>query len=220
MDSISSAPGCVLVVVVGDVIDDRFVVVVVGVVVGFDVIVGSARVDLDPDIERFGRLAVASAHQLEVADEAADRRGGQALGAGLVTDLVLERRDVGDQVGLATGIDRVDGEAARRRGQQVVATVRDSAPPRGSRPAPRHRRARASGRDRPRGPRGSGRPRTAPRCRGSGGSARGSDPRRCGAAGRCPDRGPCAAGRAGSASAFPSRFGMRRMARAASEPGV
>ena len=45
-------------------------------------------------------LAVASAHQVEVADEAPDGRGRQALGAGLVADLVVERRDLGDQVRL------------------------------------------------------------------------------------------------------------------------
>ena len=49
---------------------------------------------------------------------------GQSFGARLVTDLVLERCDVGDQVGLATGVDRIDREPAGRRSQQVVATVR------------------------------------------------------------------------------------------------
>jgi hypothetical protein len=46
-----------------------------------------------------------------------------ALGPGLVTDLVLERRHVGDEVGLALLVDGVDREPAGRGGQQVVAAV-------------------------------------------------------------------------------------------------
>ena len=167
-------------------------------------------VDLDPDVEDLGRLAVARPHQLEIADEPADGRGGQPLGARLVAHLVLERRDVGDEVRLAARVDRVDGEAAGRRGEEVVAAVRvaarladlDQRPDPGQRQRP--------GPPRPRGPRGSGRRRTARRCRGNGGSAPGSGPRRCGAAGRCPDRGPCAAGRAGSPSTFPRGCGRER----------
>ena len=65
--------------------------------------------------------------QLEVADEPADGRGGQAFRPGLVPDLVLERRDVGDQVGLARRSSRVDGEPARRGGKEVVAAIRVAA---------------------------------------------------------------------------------------------
>ena len=76
-------------------------------------------VDLDPDVEDLGRLAVARAHQVEVAHEATDGRRGQPLRPGLVADLVLERRDRGDQVRLALGVDVLDDEPPGRGGQQV-----------------------------------------------------------------------------------------------------
>ena len=69
-------------------------------------------------------LAVARAHQVEIADEPPDGRGGQPLGARLVADLVVERRDLGHEVRLALGVDDLDDEAPGRRGQQVVAAVR------------------------------------------------------------------------------------------------
>ena len=107
--------------------------VVVGVVgegrVLDDDVVGPAlirrhAVDLDPDVEDLARLALARPHELEIADEPADRGRGEPLGARLVPHLVLERRDVGDEVRLAARVDGVDGEAPGRRGKQVVSAVR------------------------------------------------------------------------------------------------
>ena len=107
--------------------------VVVGVVgegrVLDDDVVGPAvlrrhAVDLDPDVEDLARLALARPHELEIADEPADRGRGEPLGARLVPHLVLERRDVGDEVRLAARVDGVDGEAPGRRGQEVVPAVR------------------------------------------------------------------------------------------------
>ena len=88
------------------------------VVIVLVVVVGAHALDLDPDVERLDGLPVTCPHQLEIADETADGRGGQALCPRLVADLVLERRHVGDQVWLARLVDRVDGEppvAAARR---------------------------------------------------------------------------------------------------------
>jgi len=79
--------------------------------------------DLDADIEDLARFALPRAEELEIADEAPDRRRGKALGPRLVTDLILERRHVGDEVRLALLVDGVDGEPTGRSGQQVVAPV-------------------------------------------------------------------------------------------------
>ena len=86
--------------------------------------IGLTGFDLDSDVEHLGRLAIAGAHQVEVADEAPDGAGRETLGAALVADLVIERSDLGDQVGLLLGVDRLDREPARRRCEQVVAAVR------------------------------------------------------------------------------------------------
>ena len=95
-------------------------------VVGPAVVRGHA-VDLDPDVEDLARLALACPHQLEIADEPADGGRGEPFGARLVAHLVLERRDVGDEVRLAARIDRVDGEAPGRRREEVVPPVRVAA---------------------------------------------------------------------------------------------
>ena len=123
--SISSAPGASSTELVQieldlEVVGARVVVVLV-------VIVGAHALDLDPDVEGLDGLPVACPHQLEVANETADGRGGQAFRPRLVPHLVLERRHVGDQVGLARLVDRIDGEPARRRGKQVVAAIRVAA---------------------------------------------------------------------------------------------
>ena len=130
--SVSARSGALDVLAV--VVRDRRVVV--GVVgegrVLDDDVVGPAvvrrhAVDLDADVEDLARLALARPHELEIADEPADGGRGEPLGARLVAHLVLERRDVGDEVRLAARIDRVDGEAPGRRGEEVVPPVRVAA---------------------------------------------------------------------------------------------
>ena len=123
--SISSAPGSssaslaeIEVDLDFDLFDARRVVFVVVVIP-----VGAHALDLDPDVERLDGLAVACPHQLEIAHEPTDRRGGQPLCPRLVPDLVVERRDVGHEVRLAGRVHRVDREPSGRRGQQVVAAV-------------------------------------------------------------------------------------------------
>ena len=101
---------------------DRFGILDVLVVIARRAAAGA--LDLDPDVEHLARLALAGAHQLEVADEASDRQGGEPFRAGLVSHLVLELGHVRDEIRFALGIDRVDGEPAGRGGEQVVAPVR------------------------------------------------------------------------------------------------
>ena len=81
------------------------------------------RLDLDADVEHLGGLAVARPHEVEIADEATDGGRGQALGTRLVADLVVQRRDLGEEVGLGLGVHRFDREAPGRGRQQVEATV-------------------------------------------------------------------------------------------------
>ena len=105
----------------GDRLDDRLVVdFLVRVVV-------VAGLELDADVERLGGLAVARPHQFEVAHEAADGGSGQSLGPWLVTDLVVEGRDLGHQVRLGARVDGLDEEPPRARGQQVVPAIRVAA---------------------------------------------------------------------------------------------
>jgi hypothetical protein len=85
------------------------------------------RLDLHADVEHLGRLALARPHEVEVADEAADGGRGQALGTGLVADLVVERGDLGEQVRLGLRIDGIDREPPGRGGQQVEPAVRVAA---------------------------------------------------------------------------------------------
>ena len=82
------------------------------------------RLDLDADVEHLGRLAIARPHEVEIADEATDRGRGQALGAGLVADLVVERGDLGEQVRLGLGVHGFDREPPGRGRQQVEPAVR------------------------------------------------------------------------------------------------
>ena len=156
--------------------------------------------DLDPDVEHFGGLALAGAHEVEVADEAPDRGRGQALGAGLVADFVVERRDLGEQVRLGLGVDRFDREAPGRGGQQVESTVGVAAGLADLGEGADAGQRRFPGRADLAAVADQDDPERLAACRGSAGSSPGSDPRRCAAAGRCPDRAPCAAGRAGSPS--------------------
>ena len=127
-------------------------------------------------------------------------RRGQPFGPALIADVVVERGHLGDEIRFPLGIDRLDGEPAGRRGQQVVATVGIAAcladlgecAHTGER---RHalRAGLASVADQHHAE-------WLARCRGTGGSSPDSDPRRCGAAGRSRGKAPGAAGRAGSPS--------------------
>src|SRR5262245_21622728 len=89
--------------------------------------VGLAGLDLDADVEHLGRFTVAGTHEVQIPDKTADGTGRQPLGPALITDLVVERGHLRDQVRLALRVDRVDREPASGGGEQVVATVRVSA---------------------------------------------------------------------------------------------
>ncbi len=169
-----------------------------GRVVRVIVVLGADGLELDPDVEDLGRLAVARPHQLEVAHEPADRGRGQALGPRLVADLVLERRHLGDQVRLGARVDRIDREPPGRRRQQVVAAVRVAAGLADLGERPDARRGPATLRSPTSRPsRISTTPNGVAACRGSGGSARGSAPRRCGAGRTMPGQRTVCSGKSG-----------------------
>ena len=73
-----------MLLVIHDEIDLDFELLDLLVVVRVIVVVGVCALDLDPDVERLDRLAVARPHQFEITDEPTDRGGGQALGTRLV----------------------------------------------------------------------------------------------------------------------------------------